>query len=70
MPKCNKSDEKLTKIKQQLTQKSLATRQGIFITYIILTKLTNHDTGFTVLSFLSIIALNNSDAAINTKIYL
>lgn len=51
-------------------KKSLATWQGINIIYIILTKLTNHDTDFMVLSFLSIIALNNSDAAINTKIYL
>ena len=73
MPKRNKRNEKNNeKLILLNTQKSLATRQGIDYYNLVISssEFTNHDTDFTVLSFLSIIALNSSDAAINTKIYL
>lgn len=72
MPKCNKRNEKnnenlillkTPKIPYHMTR-------DFFNLHHTLPKFTNYDTDFTVLSFLSIIALNKSDVAINTKMYL
>lgn len=72
MPKCNKRNEKNNENLILLNTPKIPchTTRDYYNLHHTLPKFTNYDTDFIVLSFLSIIALNNSDAAINTKIYL
>lgn len=72
MPKCNKRNEKNNENLILLNTPKIPCHQTRDYYNLVLSssEFTNHDTDFTALSFLSIIALNNSDAAIDTKIYL